>query len=52
MVLIVISDGADNVGAHSLEQALQDAERSSAIIYTFGLFASAREANPKVLNRP
>ena len=51
-VLVVISDGADNASAHSLAQVLQMAERSSAIIYTVGLFApDDRDANPKVLSR-
>ena len=51
-VLVVISDGADNVSSHSLAQALEMAERSSAIIYTVGLFApDDRDANPKVLRR-
>ena len=36
-MLVVISDGADNASAHSLEQVLQMAERSSAIIYTVGV---------------
>jgi VWFA-related protein len=51
-VLVVISDGADNASAHSLAQALRIAERSSAIIYTVGLFApDDQDANPRVLNR-
>ena len=51
-VLVVISDGADNASAHSLEQVLQMAERSSAIIYTVGLFAREDpDANPRVLHR-
>jgi len=51
-VLVVISDGDDNASSHSLAQALNMAERSSAIIYTVGLFAPEdRDANPKVLRR-
>jgi Ca-activated chloride channel family protein len=51
-VLVVISDGADNASSHTLAQALEMAERSSAIIYTVGLFApDDRDANPKVLRR-
>ena len=51
-VLVVISDGADNASSHSLAEALDMAERSSAIIYTVGLFApDDRDANPKVLSR-
>ena len=51
-VLVVISDGADNASAHSLAQVLQMAGRSSAIIYTVGLFAPEdHDVNPKVLSR-
>jgi len=51
-VLVVISDGADNASAHSLEQVLGMAERSSVVIYAVGLFAPYDDdANPKVLNR-
>ncbi len=51
-VLLVISDGADNASAHRLAQVLQMAERSSAIIYTVGLFAPYDDdANPQVLSR-
>ena len=51
-VLVVISDGADNASAHSLTQALEMAERSSAIIYVVGLFApDDPDANPRVLSR-
>ena len=51
-VLVVISDGADNASAHSLEQVLQMAERSSAIIYTVGRFApDDQDANIEALAR-
>ena len=51
-VLVVISDGGDNASTHKLAEVLQMAERSSAIIYTVGLFEPGdRDANPKVLNR-
>ena len=51
-VLVVISDGADNASAHRLAQVLEMAERSSAIIYTVGLFLpDDQDANPKVLYR-
>jgi VWFA-related protein len=50
-VLVVISDGADNASRHSLAQVLEMAERSSAIIYTVGLFAPEdQDANPRVLH--
>lgn len=51
-VLVVISDGVDNASAHSLAQVLEMAARSSAIIYTVGLFApDDQDANPRVLHR-
>jgi len=51
-VLVVISDGADNSSAHSIAQVFDMAERSSAAIYTVGLFApDDPDANPRVLNR-
>ena len=37
-VLIVVSDGGDNVSVHSLAQVMKLAEQSSAIIYTVGVF--------------
>ena len=51
-VLLLISDGADNASRHSLAQVLEMAARSSAIIYTLGLFApDDQDANPRVLRR-
>jgi Ca-activated chloride channel family protein len=51
-VLIVISDGGDNKSAQTLESVLQVTERSSALIYTVGLFSEDDgDANPKVLSR-
>jgi VWFA-related protein len=51
-VLIVVSDGGDNVSAHSLAQAMKLAERSSAIIYTVGVFdQDDPDRNPGVLKR-
>lgn len=51
-VLLAISDGADNASAHTLAQVVKLAEKSSAIIYTVGLFAEdERDANPRVLKR-
>jgi VWFA-related protein len=37
-VLIVVSDGGDNVSAHSLDQVMDLAGQSSAVIYTVGIF--------------
>lgn len=51
-VLIVISDGGDNASHHSLQQALEDAEKSDVIIYTVGLFDENQEdTNPGVLKK-
>ncbi len=51
-VLIVISDGGDNASAHSLAEVLKIAERSSALIYTIGIFdPDDEDKNPDVLRR-
>ncbi len=51
-VLIVVSDGGDNASAHSLAQVMDLAEKSSAIIYTVGIFdPNNPERNLGVLNR-
>jgi Ca-activated chloride channel homolog len=51
-VLIVVSDGGDNASARSLAQVMDLAERSSAIIYTVGIFdADNPERNLGVLKR-
>jgi len=51
-VLLVISDGGDNASLHSLAQVTGIAERSSALIYTIGLFdESDLDWNPRVLHR-
>ncbi len=50
--LIVISDGGDNASKHTLNQVLQEAERSDAIIYTIGLFdINDVDRNPRVLRQ-
>ena len=43
-VLIVVSDGGDNASAHSLAQVMELAGKSSAVIYTIGIF---QEENPE-----
>lgn len=49
-VLVVISDGGDNASAATLDQVLARARKSSAEIYTIGLFDAADEdSNPRVL---
>jgi Ca-activated chloride channel homolog len=51
-VLIVISDGGDNASHHTLNQVLDSARRSSAIIYTVGLFdENDEDRNPGVLRK-
>jgi Ca-activated chloride channel family protein len=51
-VLIAISDGGDNASHHRLDQVLEDAGRSDAIVYTVGLFDEAEEGlNPGVLRK-
>ena len=50
--LIVVSDGGDNASKHTLDQVLQDAGRSDALIYTIGLFDEYdKDRNPVVLKR-
>jgi VWFA-related protein len=51
-VLIVVSDGGDNASAHSLAQVMDLAEKSSAIVYTVGIFdADNPERNLGMLKR-
>jgi Ca-activated chloride channel family protein len=51
-VLIVVSDGGDNVSARSLDQIMSLAEKSSAVIYTVGVFDEGDpDRNPGVLKR-
>lgn len=51
-VLVVFSDGGDNVSRHSFEQALRRAEKSDATIYTVGIYdALDRDRRPGVLKR-
>jgi VWFA-related protein len=51
-VLIVISDGGDNASTHTLNQVLNLAEQSSAIVYTIGIYdEDDPDRNPHVLRR-
>ena len=51
-VLIVVSDGGDNASARSLAQVMNLAEKSSAVIYTVGVFdEDDPDRNPGVLKR-
>ncbi len=38
-VLLVVTDGVDNASRRTLENAVQEAQRSDAVIYTIGLFS-------------
>jgi len=51
-VLIVVSDGGDNASTHTLAEVMKQAGRSSAVIYTVGLFDEKDpDRNPGVLSR-
>jgi Ca-activated chloride channel family protein len=51
-VLIVISDGGDNASKHKLDEILSLVNRSSAILYTMGIFdANDDDRNPRVLKQ-
>jgi Ca-activated chloride channel homolog len=51
-VLIVISDGGDNVSSHTLAEVLKTAEESNVLIYTIGIFDDEDDdKNPRVLTR-
>lgn len=51
-VLIVISDGGDNASRTKLDRVLEMADKSSALIYTIGIFDETDpDRNPGVLKR-
>ena len=51
-VLIVISDGGDNASHHTLARTLDNVQRSTAIVYTVGLFDEYdSDRNPGVLRK-
>jgi len=50
--LIVLSDGADNASRRRLEDVLQLAQRSSATVYTIGIYDETNlDRNPRVLRK-
>jgi Ca-activated chloride channel family protein len=50
--LVVLSDGGDNASHHRLDDVLQIARRSSATIYTIGIYDEADgDRNPGVLRK-
>lgn len=51
-VLILISDGGDDASSHTLEQVIDMAKHSTAIIYSIGIFDERDgDQNPSVLKR-
>jgi Ca-activated chloride channel family protein len=51
-VLVVFSDGGDNVSKHKLSEVLSVAEQSSTLVYAVGIFdESDPDQNPGVLRR-
>ncbi|MGA3372959.1 MAG: VWA domain-containing protein [Terracidiphilus sp.] len=51
-VLILISDGGDNASKHTLAEVIEMAKKSSAILYTIGIFDEQDlDQNPGVLKR-
>ena len=50
--LIVVSDGGDNASTHSLDDVLESARRSMAVVYAVTLFEPGdHDARPRVLKR-
>ncbi len=51
-VLVIISDGGDNASRHTLQETLDMAAKSSAQVYSIGIYDEYDlERNPKVLKR-
>jgi Ca-activated chloride channel homolog len=51
-VIVVLSDGGDNASRTTLDELLEKARASTAVIYTIGLFAKEdRDANPDALRK-
>jgi VWFA-related protein len=49
-VLVVLSDGGDNASRTTMDQAVQKAQASNAVIYTIALVEhGSRDANPRLL---
>jgi len=50
--LVVLSDGGDNASHRTLDDVLQAAQRSSATIYTIGIYDETdQDRNPRVLRK-
>lgn len=51
-VLLLVTDGGDNVSTHSFDDVLAAARQSNATIYIIGLFDAAdKDQNPRMLRR-
>ncbi len=46
-VLLVVTDGVDNVSRNSLEKAVREIQKSNVVIYTIGLFSDEDKKNRK-----
>jgi len=46
-VLLVVTDGVDNVSRNSLEKAVREIQKSNAVIYSIGLFSDEDKKNRK-----
>jgi Ca-activated chloride channel homolog len=46
-VLLVVTDGEDNVSRNSLEKTLHEIQKSNVVIYTIGLFSDDDKKNKK-----
>ncbi|HVO56765.1 MAG TPA: VWA domain-containing protein [Dongiaceae bacterium] len=50
-VLLVVTDGEDNVSRNSLEKTLREIQKSNVVIYTIGLFSDEDKKNRKRATR-
>jgi len=46
-VLLVVTDGEDNVSRNSLEKTLREIQKANVVIYTIGLFSDEDKKNKK-----
>ena len=46
-ILLVVTDGEDNVSRNSLEKTLREIQKSNVVIYTIGLFSDEDKKNKK-----
>src|SRR5712692_11585880 len=50
-VLLVVTDGEDNVSRNSLEKAVREIQKSNVVIYSIGLFSDEDKKNKKKAQR-